>query len=412
MPSDDELRRVAEDVRALARSLARDFRSAVDRVQDGTEGPGGGDGPAAGSGSRSRERRSAREDFADAGRVARQEFRRVQRALHRSTQYHYPYPPAGGDEGADDTGSAVAADIEPGPGCGPRCDNWGGRPRDRMGARPGDWGGPGWTGRGRALGPPSSVAVRERAPKPARAPKPVPVPRPPLRHRHDGSTLIGLLAVVFGLAWLTAITGVANVSAVTVVAVALMVVGVAMVVTARTDWALSRRAWPILGGGMLAATLLAFSISPNLPVGFQHLSVGSRTITPATWAAVPATVHGGFGRTAIDLTGLSDPPPQAKTLAVDNAAGQLEIMLPANLTVVLHATVSAGLININGQFASGVSRSVDQTLNSGTAGPALTLTVQSGFGDTEITQLPYGAKPSGSISVKPSIPTPPTPGTP
>jgi hypothetical protein len=282
-----------------------------------------------------------------------------------------------------------------------------------MGARSRDWGGPGGAGRSRGPGQPSSVAVRERAPKPAPTPKAALIPRPPLRHRHDGSTLIGLLAVVFGLAWLMAVTRVAHVSAVTVVAIALMVVGAALVVTARTDWALSRRAWPVFGGAALAATLLAFSVSPNLPIGFQHLSFGSRNLAPSTWAALPATVHGGFGRTEIDLTGLAGPPPQPMTLAVDNAAGQIQIMLPANLKTVLQATVSAGQINVNGQFLSGVSRSVDQTLSSATAGPALTLKVQSGFGNTEITQLPYGATPIGSTSVTPSIPKPPAPvGTP
>ncbi|MDQ1412722.1 MAG: hypothetical protein QOE07_1310, partial [Acidimicrobiaceae bacterium] len=47
MPSDDELRRVAEDVRALARSLARDIRAAVDRAREDVNGPDQGAAPSA-----------------------------------------------------------------------------------------------------------------------------------------------------------------------------------------------------------------------------------------------------------------------------------------------------------------------------------------------------------------------------
>ena len=39
--ADDEFRRVAEDVRALARSLGRDFRETVDQAMRGGHGPGG-----------------------------------------------------------------------------------------------------------------------------------------------------------------------------------------------------------------------------------------------------------------------------------------------------------------------------------------------------------------------------------
>ena len=38
MSRDDEIRRVAEDIRALAKSLARDLREAVDYVRHDTRG--------------------------------------------------------------------------------------------------------------------------------------------------------------------------------------------------------------------------------------------------------------------------------------------------------------------------------------------------------------------------------------
>jgi lysylphosphatidylglycerol synthetase-like protein (DUF2156 family) len=225
-----------------------------------------------------------------------------------------------------------------------------------------------------------------------------------LRHRHDGSTLLGLLAVVFGLAWLAAGTHVAHVSTEAVIAVALMVLGAATVVTARTDWALSRRSWPVIGGAVLALGLLAFSASPGLPVGFRHLEVGARTISPTTWDGVPSVVHSGFGKTVIDLTQLPLPLPGARSLAVDSAAGRLEINVPADLAVVLDARVSAGMIDVDGVAVSGVNRVVHQVLHPIAGGPVLTIEVNAGFGTAAIT--------TGSVLTDPppSAPTAPDGG--
>jgi hypothetical protein len=213
-----------------------------------------------------------------------------------------------------------------------------------------------------------------------------------LRHRHDGTTLLGLLAVVFGLAWLVAGTHVAHVSTEAVIAIALMVLGGAMVVTARTDWALSRRTWPLIGGGALALALLALSASPSLPVGFRHLEVGSRTITASTWAQVPSSVHGGFGRTVLDLTRIEEPLAAPRTVVVDGAAGRLEIDLPPNLKVILDASTVAGEIKVNGVSTSGLRRVDNETLNASSPGPALTLDVVAGFGSVEVIQAPDGVK--------------------
>jgi lysylphosphatidylglycerol synthetase-like protein (DUF2156 family) len=234
---------------------------------------------------------------------------------------------------------------------------------------------------------------------------PAPAPAPPLRHRHDGSTLLGLLAVVFGLAWLAAGTHLAHLSTEAVVAVALMVLGAGTVVTARTDWALSRRSWPMLGGAALAVALLVSTTSPNLPVGFHHLEFGSRTIAPATWAEVPTTVHAGFGATVIDLSNLG-PPPQPTTLSADSAAGRLQINVPADLAVVVDAELSGGRIVIDGVATSGFGRTVHQVLHSTASGAPLTLHVRDGFGTLVITTMSPATLAPDGVKV-PSIPPPP-----
>jgi hypothetical protein len=228
-----------------------------------------------------------------------------------------------------------------------------------------------------------------------------------LRHRHDGSTLLGLLAVVFGLAWLVAGTHVAHVSTETVVALALMVVGGAMVVTARTDWALSRRSWPLAGGAALALVLLGLSASPSLPVGFRHLEFGSRIIAPTSWAEVPSDVHSGFGTTTVDLTGVVGTLPAARTLSVDSAAGRLEIVVPDTLKVVLDARISAGQIEVNGLKTSGVRRVDTETLNPGAPDPALTLRVLGGFGSVSVSGPSPVPTPFGGLPTPPSEPVKP-----
>jgi len=353
--SDDELRRVAEDVRALARSLGRDIRAALDRARDETRGPSERDreGTDASPG-----RLSAREDLAAAGRAARDELRAAQIAVRDSALRRRH-------------GSAGRG---PGPGGPPRWDNWGGyhhrgpeSRRDRGASR----------GRARnyaATTPSAAAGYPERPPSPA---------APPLRHRHDGTTLLGLLAVVFGLAWLAAGTHLASVSTRAVLAIALMVVGAATVVTARTDWALSRRSWPVVAGAAVAFGLVASAATPGLPVGFRHLEFGSQAFAPTTWQGLPPVIHGGVGTTTVQLGNLTTPLPEPRTLDIDNAAGRLDIALP-NVPVRVEAQIAGGKILINGVVTAGVSRSTVETLNATADGATLTLHVRSGFGIVDI----------------------------
>ncbi|MGH9126666.1 MAG: hypothetical protein ACRDZ8_18350 [Acidimicrobiales bacterium] len=419
MASDDEFRRVAEDVRALARSLGRDLRAAFDQAHDEFNRSGG---------VRNASFRAARDDLAEMGRTARREFRQARGGYRRSSS---PYvfrdapPPNPADrldigpdgEDADEwLGRPPAAVRE----CPPRFDGWGGgRYRSR---RASAWGG----GRSRAGFPStqttgwanheSAVGVLPTEERPVRAAK---TPPPPLRHRHDSSTLLGLLAVVFGLAGLAAATGVAHVSGEIVAAVALMVLGAAMVVTARTDWALSRHRWPIFGGVVLGVALVVFAVVPALPVGFRHVRFGSSSNGYTSWAQVPPTIQAGGGRNIIDLSGIETPLSGPQMLSVANGVGTVVIELPTSQRVQLHASVVAGSIEVNGVNASGLGRVVDQTFGPN-SGATLSLQVKAGFGRVVVDQTPFGtitAKPvptipTGAITAKPvpTLPTVPLPG--
>jgi hypothetical protein len=374
VPTDDEIRRVAEDLRALAKSLARDIREAVDEARRDPRGVG----------------RATRDDF----RQVRSELRNWQRRDRWSGE-RWP----GGCH----------------PGQGPRWDNWG---RTRPGARtiiPET--GPGQSPDG---ADDAELAGQQPAQAPAKTAWP-PVaadrrptarqrPRPPVRHRHDGSALLGLLAVVFGLAWLAAGTHVLQLSAEAVLAVALMIVGVTTVLTARTDWALSRRSWPVLLGAGLVFALILASASPRFPGGFRDMRVGSRTLMYSSWAELPPTINGSVGRTVVDLTSLSPPLPATQAVHI-GGIGLIVVRLPPGVHVVIDAHVGAGSINLSGeQVANGLSSTTHRELNPLAAGPALELDINSGVGSVQVEQ------PSSAVFPNPTPPpnpmTPPTPTTP
>src|SRR5262249_23213984 len=105
------------------------------------------------------------------------------------------------------------------------------------------------------MGPPPWVARQQRrAQRDNRR-----CPPPPVRRRWDASVLAALLIVMFGVAWLIGGLGALHLSTEAVLAAGLMLLGAALVVTARTDWSLSRHAWPIMLGGALVIGLLATS---------------------------------------------------------------------------------------------------------------------------------------------------------
>jgi hypothetical protein len=178
-----------------------------------------------------------------------------------------------------------------------------------------------------------------------------------------------------------------RVSAEGVLAVAMIVLGVATVITARTDWALSRRSWPVWLGAVLLVALVLSSVSPRFPGGLRPLRIGSETQMYTSWAEVPPTVDGSVGRTVIDLTGLPAPPAQDTTLQINGGMGSLLIRLPANLHVHLDARVGLGRIFVNSAgLDGGFASRAQQDLDPGAPGPTLTLRVNTSVGSVRIQQ--------------------------
>jgi hypothetical protein len=194
--------------------------------------------------------------------------------------------------------------------------------------------------------------------------------------------VLGLLAVLFGVAWLIGATGVLHLSLEGVAAVGLMLLGASLIVTGRTDWSLSRRSWPVWLGVALIAILVATSSTYGFGGTLNSINFGNKN-TPAT---VGSTVHGGFGNLTVDLPPVS----QDSTIKVVSVAGRILIIPPAgstpasNYNVAVDARVAAGQICVDGRdAASGVAARAQRLLTVGSptpTSPTLHLDVHQVFG--------------------------------
>jgi hypothetical protein len=166
-----------------------------------------------------------------------------------------------------------------------------------------------------------------------------------------------MLVVLFGVAWLVGAVGAAHVSIEAVVALGLMLLGAAMVITGRTDWSLSRRSWPVwLGAGLI---LVLVATSSTFGVGGAVSSVHFGDMNPGV-SSEGGKIHGGFGKLTVDAGVLA----AGRTLQVDSVAGQTIVYVPRGTAV--NARVLAGQICVNGSDkGDGVGASANVPINTG-----------------------------------------------
>lgn len=340
---DEELRKVAEDIRALARSLARDFREAVDQQRAGGHAPG--EAVKRGLKDVAQEaKRGVKDTWADLGPVAGPCGKHWQREWARHNRYKARY------------GSRYWSPPAPPPGV-PGSPP--GEPAGGVVQPPGPPPPPGWVRHSRPRRPRRSY--------------------PPVRRRWDGTTVLGVLAVLFGLAWLFSAVHAIHVSFEGVVAVGLMTLGAAMIVTGRTDWSLSRKSWPVWLGLALILMLIATSSTFGIGSGVHNVSFGDKTVT----ATDGQHISGGFGTLTVDARSLTN----GGHLTVANIAGTVRVSLPPGVQTVLNARVGAGEICANGRHQNdGVSAEAHTTIPpasqppTGNPPPVLTLNVHESTG--------------------------------
>ncbi|MGH9056888.1 MAG: hypothetical protein ACRDYY_13665 [Acidimicrobiales bacterium] len=189
-----------------------------------------------------------------------------------------------------------------------------------------------------------------------------------------------MLALLFGVAWLLGAVHALHVPIEGVLALGLMLLGAAMVVTGRTDWSLSRRSWPIWLGVGLVIALFATSSAFGLGSGASDLSFGNRSV--ALDAASSHTVHGGFGNLTVNASKLQG----GDSLEVASVAGRVAVQLPPGTAVSVDARLVAGQICVDGaDVADGPHAQYHSTTNG--TGPPVNLDVHEVFGQIQIGAL-------------------------
>ena len=219
--------------------------------------------------------------------------------------------------------------------------------------------------------------------------------------------------MLVGLAWLVSTTGVLDVSLEAVVAAALVILGAAMVVTARTDWGLSRRSWPVWVGAILIVLLASSVNGRSIGARLSSLRFGPVNTTPVNWADANTTVSGFAGPVAVDLTELNPGTATGtETMHVRNTFGPITVTLPANPKFKVHidARTSFGPVAVpgaSGRGSGGVF--THEVADVGNGAATLNLNLSDGFGPVAINTLGGNVN---SLLLPPTPTVPPAPGAP
>jgi hypothetical protein len=309
-----------------------------------------------------------------------------------------------------DTTAAPGAASQPPPGPypgTPGAPGPGGAPPPHYGPHP--WGGPPRWPWGPFNGPPPGSRAAT-ATMPVRPVKPERPAAPPVRHKRDGSTLLSLLLVLVGLAWLGSAAGIVSLSLETVLATVLVVLGAGMVVTARTDWSLSRRHWPVWLGLVVLVLVIASANSGGLANGVSNLHFGPTNATPTSWTDMATPITNFAGPITIDLSTVTPPINGAnETLRVHDVFGPIAVTLPSapSFRVLIRAHTSFGPVSLLGadRRGGGVFTTKTAEVNS-TGRPTLNLDITDAFGPITVSQ-PGSSSGSQSVSPKPIAPSQP-----
>ncbi|HLI57566.1 MAG TPA: hypothetical protein VKY26_11120, partial [Actinomycetota bacterium] len=208
--------------------------------------------------------------------------------------------------------------------------------------------------------------------------------------------------VVLGVTALIDRLGIAHVSGRLYPALALIVLGAGLLIGA--FW--GRAKLLILVG----VVVVPIALITNLAVYINHNGSGAELFHPATTAALRGEYRLGAGQMRLDLTRMAWPSSGSVTTHVDMGAGNVEIAVPAGVTVDFHGHVGAGVIQfhlIYGPARSGLQIS-DHAISSGTSGGAtLNLWVHVLAGRIAVDRtLPDAGVPAPAKPAVPKLPLP------
>jgi hypothetical protein len=201
-------------------------------------------------------------------------------------------------------------------------------------------------------------------------------PTSPTRRPSSGRLVLGGLLVVLGLVWLAENLGVVDLRWQTVLSVAVLLVGLALLATAH-----SGRGDGLVPLGIVLSVLLAVtSAVPSVPL---RAGVGDREHRPASVSELRSSYELGTGNLVLDLRQLTLPTGSTSVRA-ELGFGELVVRVPEDVAVQVDATTGAGDLDVLGVQRDGLSPTLRHTAGTGDRRLVLDLTV--GFGSIEVTR--------------------------
>lgn len=176
----------------------------------------------------------------------------------------------------------------------------------------------------------------------------------PARGGAGGRVALGVVLVLVGVVWLAASIGALEVDWDVVLPAALVVVGLGVLVTAR-----SGGSGPLIGLGVVLTVICVVAALASAAFDPRVLSggIGDRDERPATLPE-PAEFELAVGDLTVDLRDIDELPAEVDASV---GMGQLVVIVPDDVDVELDATVGAGEIRALGDGRDGVGVSVDET---------------------------------------------------
>jgi len=176
-----------------------------------------------------------------------------------------------------------------------------------------------------------------------------------------GRVAFGVVLIAIGVAWFLAATGLFDIDWAVVMPSLLVLVGIAVLATAR-----SGASGPLIGVGIVLTilSLLAAFAAPAFAPRVLSGGVGDRDERPRRLEG-DAEFELALGSLTVDLRETEDLPDE---IDASVGVGDLTVILPADVDVVLDAAVGAGEIRALGEQRSGVGISLEQVFEA--AGPA------------------------------------------
>lgn len=212
----------------------------------------------------------------------------------------------------------------------------------------------------------------------SRFPDPPPSPKRP--GFQVGRLLAGLVIVAFGVGWLLEALGAATVPWRVVLPAALILIGLALVLSARSG----RQHGGLITLGVLLTVVLAVGTVVNVPVDG---GVGDRSERPRSYAELRSQYDLAVGQLTLDLTELPVPVPSSlahRSVRVRVGIGQLIVIVPRKMLVDVQAHTGLGRVSVFGRERSGFDATGGFHPFVPSEGMTIVLDVSVGIGDVEV----------------------------